>query len=332
MFDWVAFLDQQRIEYSTKGRNVSSGNVAIKCPWCGVADPSEHLAISLNGRGYVCQRNRAHRGKSDARLVQILLRCSYELAQAMVRGASFLPDDWHARVLRNLVPERMPPIEEPKPIGLPEGFRAIGRSVSSRPYVNYLLRRNYTSNQIKRFFDRWHIMYAPRTSFRGRIIFPVYFEGKLVSWTGRSIAADPFIRYKTLSTDAEKAKKDEMPVALGPINDYLLWWDYLLTCDAHTIVLVEGPFDALKIMTLGWGRGIVSTCFFTSSPSPSQIDLLHELLPRFKRRLLLLDANTEAMQLVITSELTTLGLERLRLPTGTKDPGLLTEGTFDRLV
>ena len=43
-------------------------------------------------------------------------------------------------------------------------------------------------------------------SFRSRIIFPVMFEDKLVSWTGRAISLDAFLRYKTLPADQEKAK------------------------------------------------------------------------------------------------------------------------------
>ena len=332
-FDWVDFLERNKIEHTTKGKNVSSGNVAIKCPWCGLADPSEHMVISLQGKGWICQRNRAHRGLSSARLIQMLLHCSYEMALSMVKGGSFLPDDWHARIMQSLAPERLPKQDERAPIDLPNAFRAIGRSVSSRPYVRYLFNRNYTSRQIKDLYDRWGIMYAPRSSYRGRIIFPVYFEGRLATWTGRTISDNPdTLRYKTLSADPEKAKWEEMPVALGPINNYLLWWDFLLECDAKTIILCEGPFDALKLVTLGWGRGVVATCFFTSQPSPTQIELLHELLPRFKRKLLLLDENTDSAQMTISAELTTLGLERIRLPAGMKDPGVLTEKGLATIV
>jgi hypothetical protein len=119
---------------------------------------------------------------------------------------------------------------------------------------------------------------------------------------------------------------------LAPINNYLLWWDHLIDCDADTIILVEGPFDALKVTTLGWTRGIVATCFFTQSPGPLQIDLLHELLPKFEKKYLLLDQGTLPALITIASELQTLGVEPLRLPIGVKDPGELTGEQLEELA
>lgn len=123
-----------------------------------------------------------------------------------------------------------------------------------------------------------------------------------------------------------------MPLALGPISNYLLFWDHIIDCDAETIILCEGPFDALRIMYLGWTEGIVATCFFTAQPGPMQVDLLHELLPRFERRYHLLDEGTTAAQIRLSNDLAALDIEGLALPVGTKDPDLLTMAALDSIL
>ena len=327
--DWPQFLSANGIQFVERGRNVSRGNIAIPCPFCAGADPSEHLNVSLSGRGFYCLRNRAHSG-GEARLVQALLKCSYEQARAVVGGGPALADDWHSRVMALAAPswERPPPAR----LKWPAEFRQLDKRMTARPFWRYLLDRDYTPVQIGKLWQRWDMAYCAKGPFHGRIIFPVYFEGRLVTWTGRAISSRATLRYKSLSPDFEKAAEEGTQQALGPISDYLLWWDYLLDCDADTIVLCEGPFDALRLMTLGWTRGVVATCFFTAQPSAAQIDLLHELLPRYRRRFLLLDRNTWATATRVVTDLSALGVERLDLPSGVKDPGELDIAGFTDLL
>lgn len=321
--DWPAFLDAQGIAYVERGKNVSRGNIAINCPFCAGADPSEHLNISLHDRGWYCLRNRGHSGRSDARLLQALLNCTYEHALSIAQGGSVLPDNWYARVMQMV---NMPTeLALAKPLVWPKEFRKLDlHSVLARPYVAYLRGRRYTDNQIDRMQERFDISYCRKGAFHGRIIFPVYFEDRLVTWTGRTISRNVDLRYKTLTADPDKAFEEGTQCALGPVSNYLLWWDDIIDCDADTIVLCEGPFDALRIMHLGWTEGIVATCFFTAQPGPMQVELLHELLPRYKRRFLLLDEGTWATTMQVTDSLAALRVQPLHLPSGTKDPDLLT--------
>jgi len=90
-------------------------------------------------------------------------------------------------------------------------------------------------------------------------------------------------------------------------------------CD--TIYLCEGPFDALKVHALGQVHGICATCFFTAAPTNRQIDLLHEILPKFRYRYLLLDRGTLPSALRIVSILQGLEVKAIQLPEHLKDPG-----------
>ena len=73
-----------------------------------------------------------------------------------------------------------------------------------------------------------------------RIIIPIFYEGRLVSWTGRSILSKELIkelnvpRYKNLSVEAS---------AVNP-KDILFNID---NCRGNSVIMVEGPFDVLKM-------------------------------------------------------------------------------------
>jgi len=65
--------------------------------------------------------------------------------------------------------------------------------------------------------------------------------------------------------------------------------------------------------------------------------LLYELLPRFRRRWLVLDrretgTDVQAKALALAATLRSLGIRRVNLPSGYKDPGELDERGLFKLV
>lgn len=320
MFNWQKFLDHHHIHYVTSGPNVSRGNFAVQCPFCGVADPSQHMVIGSSGNWWRCWRNRIHRGNSPAKLVQALLGCSLEQALRLVGSDINIPTDFLAQVQARIAPS--PTTTYPK-LTLPREFKPLSDKPSARPYIEYLKDRGFTTSQIAMMHKQYKILYCTQGPYKGRIIFPIYSQGVLVTWTGRSIYPNQSLRYKTLSSIPEKAAQTGFPPA-PPITNFLLWFDRLIQ-DSGTIYLCEGPFDALKVNILGRAHGIHATCFFTSSPTRKQIDLLHQLLPHFKNKYLLLDQGTLAQAISITSDMAGLKIPIRQLPKGIKDPGELTQ-------
>lgn len=327
-FNWTQFLDSNHIFYATSGPNVSRGHVAVRCPFCGPADHSQHMSINLKHGGWNCWRNDNHSGKSPVYLVQALISCSRERAQSIVGEAIFIPDDFLGTV-RDLIAPTQKVVQ--RQIELPAEFKSFGaRHATAKRYERYLLKRGYTLGQIVRMTQRYGLRYAAIGKFKGRIIFPVKFEGKLMTYTGRTVYPDVELRYKTLSYDPEL---EEVP-AVGPISDYLLFYDKLKKNkdDADTLVFCEGPFDALKVNVLGRPYGIAATCFFTASPSQAQIDLAGELVSVFKRRYLMLDRGTLATALRTQMDMSTLIHRVLTLPERIKDPGDLDERSLLDIV
>ena len=319
MFDFVRFFDSNGIGYATSGANVSRGNVAIHCPFCGPADEGQHMSVSTEGKGWRCWRSVDHRGKSPARLVAALLRVSFEQAAQITGEQIDVPDDFLARVRGNIMPSADKPERELKL--LPEFKRFEGKP-SSKPFMRYMADRYYDSADVARLSRIYGLRYATQGYFRGRIIFPVKQGGKLVSWTGRSIYPTASLRYMSLPWDDEKAREHDLPPAVGPISEYLLWGDKLKH-GGDVLVLCEGPFDALRIDFHGKAYGIRATCCFTAAPSRSQIEALHELAPLYDRRLIMFDHNAYHTAMRVRDMIAPLGFDIARLPPHTKDPGAI---------
>lgn len=327
-FDWLAFLDQYHVSYVTSGHSVAKGNVAVRCPWCGSEDPSTHMGISLDGKGWGCWRRSDHRGRSPVRLVQALISCSQEQARQIVGYTSALiSDDFLAQVNQALAPAS--PVVLPGKLALPDEFRPFKQLPSAKPYIVYLQRRGFADPiAVANDFD---LRYCTRGPYHGRIIFPVYHGGELMTWSGRSIYPTEPMRYKVLSTKSERSAVEGYGLARGASSHFLLFYDLLMKSPVPTLFVCEGPFDALKLMVLGRGR-VVATCLFTNSPTMEQVDLLYELAPRFTNRRLLLDHNMFYMSVKVASELSGLELLPIMLPKGVKDPGELTAETFAAML
>lgn len=325
MFDWPRFLDAHQIDYVTSGPNVAGGNIAIHCPWCGAEDPSHHLSVSLTGAGYRCWRKHDHRGKNPTRLVMALLECSWEHAANLTGTNQYIDHDWRSRV-SDLLEGTSPPEATPL-VSLPRTFRPFLKPdhVNSviKPYFDYMRDRGF--RKLAAITRRYQVYFATQGPWKGRIIFAVYCNKQLVSWTGRTIWPSVEPRYKALTTDPDKARRMGVDAAVNPLPHYLLWYDFLRQADGRTLYICEGPFDALKVAELGRKHGIVATCLFTSEPSASQLDYLHEIVPRYRRCYSLLDAGTLPAAIKMTSALAGLGIGIKSLPKGIKDPGELRE-------
>lgn len=327
-FDWTRFCESYRVDFAQGGANTSKNNITIHCPFCGSADPSKHMSVNLAGRGWRCWRHPNHRGKNPTRLVQALLRIDWDRAAQITGESIYVPTDFMDRVRGAINP---PKFEQRDPLDVPTEFRRFEGKPSARPFENYLLGRGFTHDDIATMSQRYGLRYCKTGAYRSRIVFLVRYMQDLVAWTGRHIG-DSELRYKSLSIDEEKARSEGYEPAVGAISHYLLWWDRLQNVDADTLILCEGPFDALKVDVLGARNGYAATCFFTSAPTDAQIAMLHDLCPQFRRKVLLLDRGTLALAMRVNSSLAGLGIRTMEISQGLKDPGEHTPATFDKFM
>lgn len=335
-FDWSQFLTQHNIPFITTGK-VGRNDIGTQCPFCGNADSGYNMSISLLDKGWYCWRQPdGHRGRTPHRLVQALIGCSYIDAEAIVNSkAGFLPNDGDfLDRLKGLFELRSSPsIGHPRnALKVPDDFREIEDIGKGRMFVSYLEKRGFDVDDIPRLVKHYQLRYCVSDSFlqgayANRLIFLISIDNQLVSWTGRHIGSSR-LRYNSLSVEDQ-----ELPARLS-LKDTVLWYDRLRQADSGTLVVCEGPFDALKVNYLGNTKDIHATCVYGSTISDIQIDLL-ESLSQFKTKYLLLDAEAANRYQCNPRSgiglLDSMGFQVKLLPNTIKDPGEFSKESFSSI-
>lgn len=298
----------------------SSGRFEIltRCPLCGDADPSEHLAISTRKRGWRCLRNpHQHRGRSYVRLLTLLLRCSPERAKELLGIDDTVPlpdeDDFATQWRAQLGIEDT--LVKPKSLQFPKEFRQLTPGASrSRGFWLYLSDRGFSPEQGFWASEAYDLHYALSGKYAYRVIVPIYDRNnQLMTWTARSIRSDADIRYMTLGKENARKPPGELLLGLP-----LLWKARKRRC----LVVCEGPFDAIAVSVIGHEAGVWGTCLFGLELSTAQADILTDVGEGFDRMRVALDPDASLRVLSLRSQLPRRCLP-LHLPERFKDPGQL---------
>jgi hypothetical protein len=275
--DIVRFLSDHNIEYVTHGPNVGRNEVAIRCPFCGTADPSQHLSWNPNTGYWICRRNpNNHKGRRPHRLIMRLINCSLEEAEAIAVGERDLGS------IKAQLRSRFEPIEYPsretRSLTLPKEFRPLTTKGSGRYFTDYLInKRGFRERDIPTLVEEYDLRFCTTGNWRNRIIFPIYFEGQLVCWTGRSIAASARIRYLSLGQDELHFR------ALLTPKELVYQYNSLLESGGKALFIAEGPIDALKLDLYGKALDARATCLFGTGITEDQIIQISQLSQRFQR-------------------------------------------------
>jgi hypothetical protein len=285
--DWLLFLEDNQIEFVTRGPNTKRGEVSIQCPWCGDDDPSQHLGISLTSDNWGCLRNRNHSGHRPFRLVAALLDCSKSQSKLIVgQYSSSDPESLEEAIaLLDLTSEAPSPAEEPEkaPPTRPIFGEYPGPTFPvSRRFWNYLKGRGY--NNVQKLVRTYDLSCCTVGKFKDRIIIPVHRGNDLVAWTGRAII-NPKNAPRYLSSKNIKATV---------FNE-----EKLRRYNGKVLFICEGPFDAMKVDYYGNHYGARATCTFGTNVTIPQIMILNTLMKNFEHTRVLFDkdAQPQAMQL-----------------------------------
>jgi hypothetical protein len=172
-------------------------------------------------------------------------------------------------------------------IELPKGFKRI---ISSK----YLSERGFTPEQVKKF-EVGITDHFLEKKLHNYLVFQIKQKGQMVGWLARSKYSKEWHKQ---NLDNFKAGKEKLALRyrnsegvdfvklLGNYDD--------LTPNTHTVILVEGLFDAENVINqLGLNGGEELKCCFTfgNKISNEQISLLRKL-PGIKNIILMYDFNT----------------------------------------
>lgn len=328
-FDWIAFLNEYRVPFVERGPNINRTQIGIRCPYCGNADPSEHMAIHRSGGWWRCRRNNNHSGSTPHRLVMQLAACSFTQAQQIVGDqgpARALDVDFAAQVRALAQGPSAVAVEEPAPRTFPAEFKPLTPRGAGRRFWDYLIDRHYTDEQLKVLSSDFGLHYATTGRYAYRVVVPVWTKQGLMSWTGRTIQQREEIRYKSHS--AMDYPKDDIP-PIANIHDLLLN-EHDLDKGGDVLVVAEGPFDGMRLDFFGYPQ-VRGTCLFSKSISRTQVAKLLNLSPLYHRKWVLLDEDAKMDALAIQSQLERGGW-KIKFMEGGKDAAALREGEVKALI
>jgi len=220
-FDIRAWLEDRGIRYSREGKNVSSGWIGIKCPWCG--DSSNHLGLNLKGKFINCWRCGK---KGDITiLIRELEQCSFSRAKAVIeefQDRSFIE-------LRRDIQKRHA-TGEILPKEATKKFPEL--------HLDYLWSRNFDPEIV---IPKYGLLACDNMGkYKFRIIAPVFQDGKIVNFTGRDVTGEAKNKYRHCPNEE----------AIIPMKQCL----YNLDTVHDAVLIVEGPTDVWRM-----GDGCVAT-------------------------------------------------------------------------
>jgi len=324
--EWERVLREQRVPYIDTGPNVKRGEINIRCPFCGSADPSFHMGLSLETGWWSCWRNRAaHSGKSPLRLLMRLLGIPYERAREIAGlGDGYVdPEGFDAvvaRIMGRLKNEGRPEQIQRRVLYLDDSFIEIeANRARTRRFWDYLYNdRGFDlyADDPRHLCKEYGLRCASGGYWGGRVVIPYLQDGELVTWTARAIMPSS-ARYLDLSIDQ----------SLMAAKETLFNHD-AMHAGGRVLVVQEGPFDALKTDFYGKAFGVRSVALSTNTASDDQAFLLQSAVGKFERVLIMMD-NASVLGLVDSMRmrqalnfLPNLGITPV--PFGAKDGGALT--------
>lgn len=286
--DVRACIMAANIQYRESGNNIGEGWIGVAhCPFCG--DTRYHAALNLNSAAFSCWVC----GKKA--WIYEYLRAELGLDEQQVKDFG-----------RQFFTLNGPAYNGQKRIHIPEG-RKLGFPSSFRPLegvcLDYLMSRGYDVSVAQRYNLQCADISDPYWKFR--VIFPFYFDGALVAWTGRTIFKDVDPRYKNISN-----KESLLDVRATLYNIDAL---------SRVSILVEGPTDVLRI---GSSCAAVIGLEFTNAQ-------VYRIKERGVEKVsIVFDGEEKAVQRAIRLAkcLDMVGVQAdvVRLPEG-RDPGSLTD-------
>lgn len=327
-FDFGRFCEEYRIDFVTTGPNVAKGHINVQCPWCGDDDPSHHMGYDLSSGAFGCWRDSSHRGYAQHKLVAALLGINYEKARSIVGVASranlskfdtFVADMFNPNTTEADLTARK--------LDFSPDIRPLGTGMDDA-FCTYILKRGFDS--IYEVAERYSLHYALTGDMKWRVIFPIIKFNELVSWTGRTIRRDETLRYKSLTSNPEKAKARGTPLSL--INPKRTIWNYddLAYEGGNTLYVCEGPMDAIKVDYYGYPEKR-ATCLFSMDLTPEQLWDIHTVFSGFHHVKVLFDAGYISQTYKCVAQLAGVGATPGVLPDGTEDPGELTPTQVNQL-
>jgi hypothetical protein len=295
--DITQLYQDYSISYVTEGKHYVSGWLTTKCPFCD--DPSEHLGYNIDENYFNCYRCGSHFVDST---IAKLINVSEQEARIIIKQYGFSLSS---------ISTKEPVVRiRAKAHRLPSGTGPMGTI-----HRIYLDRRNFDAEKLE---CEWNLIGTGPISklddinFKFRIIIPIIWQGKQVSFTSRDITGKAELRYITCPKDRELI--NHKTILYGKQE----YWK-------ETGICVEGPTDV-------WRLGRNSFCTFGIKYTEIQV---RQIAKAFKRVFVMFDDDPQAVIQAnkLVADLRFRGVEAIFIESIiASDPGSMKQSDADYLV
>ena len=222
-FDALSFVKDYKILYWTEGPNTQLGWVNIRCPFC--SDSSNHGGLNISKGYYNCW-------KCGPKKLEVILKnilgINYYKAAEIVKEYSG----------RNQILNILNKKEKKEVLKVDLQGEKLNNI-----HKKYLKKRKYNPAFLEKKYNLLGTGFVGEWKYR--IIIPIYFNNRLVSFQGRDYTGKAKLRYKTLKDD------------LSIISPKRIFYN-LDNCRGGRIAVMEGAPDVWRfgdnfIATLGTG-------------------------------------------------------------------------------
>lgn len=286
--DFTDILDEQNIDYRQSGEHhhATINWIQFDCPFCSPNSNRFRMGYSIERKFCNCWMCGIHSTYS------VLIELDYDPKKV----SKAIQD---LRIWPHKSKERMP---EDRRFEFPSGVCDV---TLIRMAANYLKQRKID--------DRTRRLYQLKatgaySSHPWRIIIPIMFRGETVSWTSRSISDKTRSKYITAKRNQEKIHHKQL----------LFGEDFC----RHTIVVCEGPFDAMVI-----GPGATATLGTVVTTA----QLKH--IKKYPKRIICFDSEFDAQKraLKLLNDLSVFRGETHNIVLDSKDPASATKKELNQI-
>lgn len=285
MFDFKKFAKEYQVPYAeNEGKNTAPGWINLTCPFCD--DHSNHLGFNIQtSGGFHCWKCGGH---SIIETIVELIKVSKGEAYRIYKEYNTKQKNKKSRISNVL---------KNKKIKFPANIGPL-----LKIHKEYLIKRNFDPEKLEKEF------YLKATSHIGpykfRIIAPIYFQKRLVSYQGRDITNKQELRYKACQKSEE-----------------ILYHKHILynydNARKEKVILVEGITDVWRL-----GKDTIGT--FGTAYTREQLNLLAN---SYSRIFILFDGEPEAMERAekLAYDLDLFGVESEIITIEEEDPATMSD-------
>ena len=283
------------VPFATEGhKHCREGWVNTTCPFC-TGNPGMHLGYNMADDFYVCWRCG---WKATHKALALLIHVSEKEAKEIARkygGKSHVNSAVTVKVGQKKF--RLPPSTAP---------------MNDR-HKRYLTKRKFDPEVIEKIWDvqgTGPISLMDGISFSHRLVIPIYWEDRIVSFQTRDITAKHSLRYITCPEQRERIKHKH------------IFYQAIPTKDSDACICVEGVTDAWR-----FGYGAIAT--FGIKYTKYQV---REISKRFKKVFVVFDDDPQAIKQSekLTAELILRGVDAYSIKIQ-GDPGDMAQADADAL-